>query len=61
MGYTLECGDVMPGCAATFQADDKDGLMLQVAKHAEADHGVTDITPEVRDAVEAAIKERPQR
>ena len=61
MGYTIDCGDVMAGCGATFQADDKDGLLLQVAKHAEADHGVTEITPEVREAVEAAMKERPQR
>ncbi len=57
MSYSLACGDVMPGCAATFTADDKDELMGQVAAHAKADHGIEEITPEVADAVGAAVKE----
>ena len=56
MGYSIACGDVMPGCDATFEADDKDALMAQVAQHAEADHGVSEITPEVAQAVEGAIQ-----
>ena len=58
MGYSIACGDVMPGCDATFEADDKDALMAQVVQHAEADHGVTEITPEVAQAVEGAIQQR---
>ena len=57
MGYSLACGDVMPGCAATFTADDRDALMQEVAAHAEADHGITEITPEVAEAVVAAIEQ----
>jgi predicted small metal-binding protein len=59
MGYALACGDVMPGCAATFQADDRDALMTQVSQHAAADHGITEITPEVAKAVNGAIRETP--
>jgi len=57
MSYSIACGDVMPGCAATFSADTKDELMGQVVAHAGADHGVTEVTPEVAAAVEGAIKE----
>lgn len=57
MGYSLACGDVMPGCAATFSAEDKDALMEQVAAHAADEHGITEITPDVAEAVGGAIKE----
>ncbi len=57
MGYSLACGDVMPGCAATFSNEDKDAMMQEVAAHAAADHGITEITPEVAEAVGGAIKE----
>ena len=30
----LSCGDVMPGCAATFEADSEDDLLAQVGPHA---------------------------
>ncbi len=55
MTHTIACGDVMPGCAAHFSADSKDELMEQVVAHAAADHGVTEVTPEVAAAVEGAI------
>ena len=41
------CGDVIPGCGARFTGADEDGIFAQVAGHAAADHGVTDITPEL--------------
>ncbi|MBS43264.1 MAG: hypothetical protein CMH83_08915 [Nocardioides sp.] len=55
MKYHLACGDVMPGCAATFTSDSQDTLLGEVARHAAADHGLTEITPEVRDAVLAQV------
>jgi predicted small metal-binding protein len=55
MTFTLACGDVMPGCAARFEANDHDELMRQVAVHASAAHGITEITPEVAQAVEGKI------
>jgi predicted small metal-binding protein len=56
MGYSLACGDVMPGCDATFSAETEEGLLAQVAPHAADAHGVTEITPDVLEAVKRAIK-----
>ena len=53
---TFACGDVIPGCSAHVSAADEDGIFAQVAGHAAADHGVTDITPELVDAVRAHIR-----
>ncbi|MDF2732913.1 MAG: hypothetical protein K0S92_1546 [Desertimonas sp.] len=55
MGYSLACGDVMPGCAATFSADTEDELLAQVGPHAAEAHGITEVTPEVLEAVKGAI------
>jgi predicted small metal-binding protein len=52
---TFACGDVIPGCGARFTAVDDDGLFAQVAGHAAAAHGVTDITPELVQAVRDRI------
>ncbi len=52
---TFACGDVIPGCSARFAAVDEAGIFTQVAGHAAADHGVTDITPELVQAVRAHI------
>lgn len=55
MTFTLACGDVMPGCAARFQDTDRDTLLAQVAGHAAQAHGIVDLTPDVRAAVEGKI------
>ncbi len=52
---TFACGDVIPGCSASFSADDEEGIFAQVSRHAAADHGVTDVTPELVAAVRAHI------
>ena len=57
MPFSIACGDVMPGCAATFEADTQDELLALVAPHAAEVHGVTEITPEVLEAVSGAIKQ----
>lgn len=56
MKYQLACGDVMPGCSQTFDADDESALLGQVAEHAAADHQITEITPEVLAAVRSGIR-----
>ena len=53
---TFACGDVIPGRGAHFSAADEDGILSQVAGHAAADHGVTDITPQLVQAVRAHIR-----
>ena len=58
MTFKLACGDVMPGCSARFENDDRDQLMAQVGEHAAAEHGITELTPEVQQAVEGKIVEQ---
>ena len=55
MTYKLACGDVMPGCDAHFESDDRDTLMAQAGAHAADVHDVTEITPEVRETIEGNI------
>lgn len=57
MPYALSCGDVMPGCAATFEADSEKDLLAQVGPHAAEAHGIKEITPEVLEAVKGAIRQ----
>jgi len=57
MGYSLACGDVIPGCAAPFRAVTEDELLAQVGPHAADAHGITEITPDVLEAVKGAIKQ----
>ena len=49
------CGDVVPGCAHTFTAADEAGILAQVAGHAGADHGLTDIPPALVEQVRSHI------
>ena len=55
MTFTLACGDVMPGCAARFESQEHDDLMAQVALHAAHEHGLSEITPEVADAIAGKV------
>ncbi|WP_369255838.1 DUF1059 domain-containing protein [Geodermatophilus amargosae] len=53
---TFACGDVVPGCTATFTASDDAGILGQVAGHAAADHGLPDVGPELVAAVRAHVR-----
>lgn len=55
MVFKLACGDVMPGCSARFESHDRDQLMADIAGHAAAAHGITDITPGITQAIESKI------
>lgn len=57
MAHVLACGDVITGCSAVLTGPSESKLLQQVADHAEAEHGITEITPEVLDAVRAAIRQ----
>jgi predicted small metal-binding protein len=52
---TFACGDVVPGCTAHFTAADEAAVLGLVAAHASADHGLTSVSPELADAVRAAL------
>jgi predicted small metal-binding protein len=55
MKFSLSCGDAVPGCAARFEDDSRDRIMEQVVAHAGEAHGVADVSPEMRSAIEANI------
>ena len=55
MTKVFACGDVVPGCAHTFTAADEAGILAQVAGHAGADHGLTDIPPALVEQVRSHI------
>lgn len=56
MAHVLACGDVITGCSAVLTGPSEHELLQQVAEHAADDHEITEITPEVLEAVRAAIR-----
>lgn len=54
----FSCGAVVPGCVATFEGETEDDVLQQVAVHAERDHGMTEVPPEVVEQVRANISTR---
>ncbi len=51
----FRCGDVVPGCNATF-AGSLDEILLAVADHARLEHGL----PEVPVEVDRLVRERAE-
>lgn len=55
MKYKLFCGDAMPGCSARFEDESRERILEQVSEHAIEEHGVTEVTPEMLEAIGANI------
>ena len=53
---SFSCGSVVPGCTASFTADSEQGILEQVARHAHADHGLTEVSDDLVAAVRANIR-----
>ena len=53
---SFACGDVVPGCDATFVGADESAILAEVAGHAAARHGLTEVSAELVAAVTAAIR-----
>ncbi|MGY1849101.1 MULTISPECIES: DUF1059 domain-containing protein [unclassified Blastococcus] len=49
------CGDVIPGCDATFTAADEDGIFAQAVPHGAAAHGIHEVGPELVASVRSHI------
>jgi len=49
------CGDVVPGCRATWVCSTEDEILAKVAAHARRDHGMASVPADVVDAVRARI------
>ena len=50
----FRCGDVVPGCTSAFHGTE-DEILGQVGAHAAADHGLTEVSPELVAAVRGAM------
>jgi len=51
----FSCGDVVPGCDASFVASTDHELMVAIGDHASADHGLTELSDELVAQVRAAV------
>ena len=54
----FRCGEVVPGCGTTIQAESEDEILRQVTLHARDEHGMDEVPPEVVDTIRAAISDR---
>ena len=57
MAKALKCRDVGFDCDGVIRADTEDEVLAQAAAHAQAVHGLAEVTPEVVVAVRNAIRD----
>lgn len=55
MKFKLACGDAVPGCSARFEEDSRELILEKVVIHAREDHGVSDMSPQMLEAIGANI------
>jgi predicted small metal-binding protein len=53
----FSCAEVVPGCDATFEAPDDEGILRQVVVHAREAHGMDEVPRETADRVTAGIED----
>lgn len=53
---SLACGELVPGCAETFQADSEEEIVAQAGRHAAEAHGL-EVTPELAAQVREHIRD----
>ena len=51
----LACGDLMEGCAHTFEGTTEEAILALAGQHAAQDHGMA-VTPELVEQVRAHIR-----
>jgi predicted small metal-binding protein len=56
MGFSLRCGDVVPGCPAEVQGDSEEQVLSQAAEHARTEHGMESMDDTTVAAVRDAIR-----
>lgn len=52
---SFACGDVVPGCQARWVCNTDDEVLFQVAQHAAAAHGLSEVSPELAQSVRSGI------
>lgn len=53
----FSCGDVVPGCRASFSAESEDAILGQVAAHVREAHGLGDVPDDVMAEVRTKVHE----
>jgi len=48
---SFACGDVVPGCTASWVSSTDDEILVLVAQHASAVHGIHNVSPELAQSV----------
>jgi predicted small metal-binding protein len=56
MGFSLSCGDIVPGCEAKIQGETEEDVLRQGAAHAQAEHGIESMDAETIEKVKAAVR-----
>ena len=54
----FSCGELIPGCWASFRGESNDEILQQLSVHARDEHGMDEVPPEVVDKIRAGISER---
>ncbi len=57
MTKVLYCKDIGFDCGFVARAESEEELLQRAAQHAERDHGITELPPEVIERVRAAIRD----
>ena len=51
---SFRCGDLLPGCAATF-AGSTEEILAAISGHARDAHGIWEVTPALAEAVQRGM------
>jgi predicted small metal-binding protein len=52
----FSCGDVVPGCTASFRSQSEEALFEEIARHARESHGLEELSPELIESVRKRIR-----
>jgi predicted small metal-binding protein len=56
MSKALACRDVGLDCPVVIRGESEEEVLTKAAQHADADHGIKEITPELLAKVKSVIK-----
>jgi len=56
--YNIACAEIVPDCPFTASALTEEEILRLVAAHADHDHGIKEVSPELAAKVKSAIKSR---
>jgi len=57
----FSCGDVVPGCKASFTVETESELLQAIAAHAASGHGITEISVELLATVQQYSQNGPAK